>query len=76
MAAPDCCTPANLYPRPSLARLTRLLAEVTCGPDLPLDFALVDVVKSAGLESLYLQPNIVKHIGAISSLGRNISLDY
>ena len=75
MTAPACCTPANVYPRPSLRRLTRLLAEVTCGPDQPLDFALVDVVKSAGLEALYLQPNIVKHIGAISSLREDIDLD-
>ena len=54
-----CCTPANVYPRPSLAWV---LAEVTCGPDLPLDVALVEVVKSAGLEALYLQPNIQSNV--------------
>lgn len=75
--APDCCTPANLYPRHSLARLLDLLDKVTCGVGYPKDFALVDIVREAGLDSLYLQPNIVKHIGAVSSLAnREMNSDY
>ena len=75
----DSLYPYHLLPRDedSLARLLDLLDKVTCGVGYPKDFALVDIVREAGLDSLYLQPNIVKHIGAVSSLAnREMNSDY
>ena len=72
--APDCCTPANLYPGPNIDRLADSLASISCGYNKAKDFALVDVVAETGLKAWYLQPNIVSHIGAYSSIRPGVNV--
>ena len=72
--APSCCTPANLYPAPSLPALLAALETTTCGPGLAKDFALVEVVSSLGRQAWAVQPNLVRHVGVVSSLHAGVNL--
>ena len=74
MPAPDCCTTANLYPGPNIEQVADSLASISCGYNKAKDFALVDVVAETGLKAWYLQPNIVRHIGAYSSIRPGVNV--
>ena len=50
------------------------LASISCGYNKAKDFALVDVVVETGLKAWYLQPNIVRHIGAYSSIRPDLNV--
>jgi hypothetical protein len=72
--APDCCTPANYYPAASLPAMLAALDSATCGPGLAKDYALVAVARRLGLQSWAVQPNLVTHNGAVSTLGTGVNL--
>ena len=44
------------------------LEEVKCSKDYAKDYALVDMIGATDLRSLYVQPSLVQHVGAYSSL--------
>ena len=70
--APGCCCPANLYPRAHLEELVQYLHEIHCDRSLPIDLAIDKFVEDRGLKKLLVVPNMVKHIGFVSSLpGKN-----
>ncbi len=50
------------------------LDRISCGYNKAKDFALVDVVAETGLAAWYLQPNIVTHIGAYSSIRPGVNV--
>ena len=66
--APGCCTQANLYPHTHVERLIKYLKGVQCNKLFPIDLALDRFVDSNGLQKLLVVPNLVKHIGFVSSL--------
>ena len=72
--APDCCTPANLYPGSNIEKVANSLESISCGYNKAKDFALVDVLTNTGLRAWYLQPNLVRHIGAYSSIRAGVNV--
>ena len=68
--APGCCTPAVLYPQEHLTALISYLHSVECSPMLPVDLALDRFAEQRGLHKLLVEPDLVKHIGFVSSLGK------
>lgn len=66
--APDCCSPAILYPAASARQLSAYLGEVRCSAAFPLDYALEQFARKHGGVKYLVQPNLVKHIGFMSSL--------
>jgi len=72
--APECCTPANVFPSSSIPKVVTALANITCKAGLAKDYALVSVVKSTGLEAWSVQPNLVTHVGAVSTLHTHINV--
>ena len=68
--APNPGLPAVLYKRDRLQAATQhLLANL--GKDEPVDLALSAYRRKAGLVGLLLEPNLVRHIGRRSSMGRS-----
>jgi len=74
--APHCCTPANLYPAASIPKVLTFLNSTRCGPGLAKDFALVKLLKEQSLHAWAVEPNLVTHIGAVSSLATGVNLNY
>jgi len=76
--APDCCTVANLYPAAFISKVLTFLNSTRCGPGLAKDFALVKLLKDQNLNAWAVEPNLVTHIGAVSSVsgsgGVNINI--
>lgn len=66
--APGCCTPAVLYPHTHLTDLIRYLKMVNCSNSFPVDLAMDEYADKRGLHRLLAVPNLVKHIGFVSSL--------
>jgi len=71
--APDCCTPANFFPSFNIPSVIKYLESITCDSKYAKDYALVDMAKDLELKTWYLQPNIVSHIGAVSSIHDGIN---
>ena len=72
--APDCCTPAVLYPARSAGKFASHLSTVTCSNNFPLDFALENFMGGIQLKRYLIEPNLFKHIGLVSST-KGISRD-
>jgi len=72
--APDCCTPANLFPVHNIPKVISTLANITCKKNMAKDYALVEMVSITGLQSWSVQPNLVRHVGAVSSLHTDINV--
>lgn len=70
VSSPGCCTPAVVYPRAQLADLTEYLRNSKSSRMLPIDLALDKYANERGLQHLLVVPNMVKHIGFVSSLGK------
>jgi GR25 family glycosyltransferase involved in LPS biosynthesis len=70
VSSPGCCTPAVVYPQAHLVELIRYLRSVNCSRRFPLDLALDNFASENKLEHLLVVPNMVTHIGFISSLGK------
>lgn len=68
VSAPGCCIPATLFPHNHLDRLIEYLEAVQCNQLFPIDLALDKFADDRGLQKLLVIPNLVKHIGFVSSL--------
>ena len=68
LPAPNCCSPANVYPYDKALQLVSFLSHTACSPLFPLDAALDQFVQDNNYRSYLVEPNLVKHIGMISSL--------
>lgn len=66
--APECCIPASLFKSGPAREIARHLAGVTCNRDLPLDIAMTAYTDAHNYNSLLVQPNLITHIGLMSSL--------
>ena len=68
VTAPGCCIPATLFPHTHLDGLTEYLEGVHCNPLFPIDLALDSFADDKKLRKLLVIPNLVRHIGFVSSL--------
>lgn len=68
--APDCCTPAILYRTGSVNKLINYLSQGTYDSTRPLDIAIAEYSRASNQSSLYMEPNLFRHIGMYSSLGK------
>ena len=66
--APDCCSPAILYNAEAAIEISSHLAETTCSSRLSLDLAMSEYAHAHGYTTLLVQPNLVQHVGLISTL--------
>ncbi|XP_039623433.1 transmembrane protein 246 [Polypterus senegalus] len=67
--ATECCTPAMLFPHFSARRVMHYLNELTCKPGFAKDIALYDSLQKNQSERAHsVEPNLVQHIGAFSSV--------
>lgn len=68
--APGCCIPGMVYPQTHLPDLIDYLRRAKCSASFPVDLALDRFAKNKDLDGLLVIPNMVKHIGFLSSLGK------
>lgn len=68
--APGCCTPAVLYPQEHLTSLIKYLNSIKCSFSFPIDTALDKFADMQDLKRLLVVPDLFKHIGFVSSLGK------
>lgn len=68
--APGCCTPAVLYASTHLRELVDYLSSIQCSPANPVDIAVDTFVAERGLQEWLVVPNMVTHIGLVSSFPR------
>ncbi|CAH1791739.1 unnamed protein product [Owenia fusiformis] len=68
ISAPDCCSPAILYPQHILNQLIPFLNSTISNKDKPFDYALDDFVRLHNYEQYLVEPNLLNHIGMYSSL--------
>lgn len=68
--APGCCIPAVVYPQGHLSDIIRHLGASSSSAGMPVDLQLDKFAKEKGLRGLLVVPNLVKHIGFVSSLGK------
>ena len=66
--AKGCCTPAILYPEEHLSQLVNYLSSVHCSNAFPLDIAIDKFAEENHLHKFLTIPNLVRHIGMVSSL--------
>lgn len=71
LPATECCTPAVVYSRTSALQVAQHLASRRCRRGYAKDAVLYDYYRSGGAGDAYVvEPNLIKHIGAKSSLNR------
>ncbi len=66
--AKGCCTPAVVYPGTHLKEIVEFLESRTSSRSFPYDLIMDQFVDEKGLNKLLTVPNLVNHIGMISSL--------
>ena len=66
--AKGCCTPAVLYPRTHFKEIIDYLDLHKSSQSLPYDLIIDQFIDERGLRKLLAVPNLVNHIGMISSL--------
>ncbi len=66
--SPGCCIPGVVYPQTHLHDTIHYIREMKNA--IPVDIALDKFAESNGLDMLLVVPNMVKHIGFVSSLGK------
>lgn len=71
VSSPGCCTPAVVYPQAHLSDLIEYLRNAESTYDFAKDLVLDKFAGERGLAHLLVVPNMVKHIGFVSSLGRS-----
>jgi len=76
VAAPGCCTQATLYPALVISDLCAHLAHVRSHAKFPVDIAVDSFAHIHGLKRYLIEPNVVKHIGLISSLSKSPSAKF
>ena len=67
----DCCIPAMYYPSHTAILLRDYLYTVTCDADWPVDVAVGSFSTHSGIQGFTVEPNLVTHIGMISSIAQN-----
>ncbi len=73
MKAPECCTPAMLFPNQGAKLVADFLANTTCRRQFGKDMALEKFRHSkVDFKTYMVQPNLVTHIGMYSSLRRAV----
>lgn len=70
VAAPGCCTQATLYPASVISDLCAHLSHVHSDQVFSVDIAVDGFAHIRGLKRYLIEPNVVKHIGLMSSLPR------
>lgn len=68
MSAPECCTPAMLFPRRGAQQVIDHLNSHPCYPHNAKDTVLDQFIKTEHRHAYIVQPNLFKHIGLFSSL--------
>ncbi|EFX77729.1 hypothetical protein DAPPUDRAFT_247272 [Daphnia pulex] len=73
LQATECCTPAMLFSNTSAATASAFLSSITCRKGYAKDTALYLHSRQSGgrLQSFVVEPNLVQHIGRVSTLRRN-----
>ncbi|KPP62162.1 hypothetical protein Z043_119667 [Scleropages formosus] len=72
--ATECCTPAMLFPGNASLRVAEYLDRVFCARGRAKDIALYQIARSLPGERAHsLEPNLITHIGAFSSIRGNPS---
>lgn len=66
--APDCCSPAILYPAKKAAEMAEYLSSVSCSQSFPIDFAMDKFATTKGYKRYLIEPSLAKHIGFYSSI--------
>ena len=66
--APGCCTPAVLYANTHLQELVDYMSSIQCSRANPVDIAMDTFVAERGLQKWLVVPNMVTHIGMVSSI--------
>ncbi|XP_051768985.1 transmembrane protein 246 [Ctenopharyngodon idella] len=70
--ATECCTPAMLYPGNASIRVAEYLDHAVCAQGNAKDMVLYKKARSMPGEKAHsVEPNIIKHIGAFSSIRMN-----
>lgn len=70
--ATECCTPAMLYPGNASIRVADYLDQVTCSKGNAKDTVLYKIARSTPGERAHsVEPNLISHIGAYSSVRTN-----
>ncbi|KAK9966697.1 hypothetical protein ABG768_003794 [Culter alburnus] len=73
--ATECCTPAMLYPGNASIRVAEYLDHAVCAQGNAKDTVLYKIARSKPGEKAHsVEPNIIKHIGAYSSIRINPSV--
>ena len=70
LPAPGCCTQAVLYTKASARQVAHHLSTVTCTVDFSVDLAIDALVYQHGGLSYVVEPNLVRHIGMVSTVRR------
>lgn len=70
--APECCTPAMLFPRDGAVRIMNYLNTVKCKWRFGKDTAIWVWQKRNSIPAYMIQPNLVTHIGMYSALRKAI----
>ena len=70
VTSPGCCTPAVVYPLDHISDIVEHLRDAKTSVSVPIDLELDAFAKKEGLENLLVVPNLVRHIGFVSSLGK------
>lgn len=68
LSAPDCCSPALVFPSYIVRELSAYLEQVTCTINKGLDIYADKFAKQYGYERYVVEPNLCYHIGMLSSL--------
>uniref|UniRef100_W5LSY9 Post-GPI attachment to proteins GalNAc transferase 4 n=1 Tax=Astyanax mexicanus TaxID=7994 RepID=W5LSY9_ASTMX len=70
--ATECCTPAMLFPGNASTRVAALLDRAQCVKGYAKDMALYQIARNTPGERAHsLEPNLITHIGAFSSVRAN-----
>lgn len=64
--SPRCCTPIVTYTRKAAVEVAQYLKDTQCSPNNPVDLVISDF--AVNKTTLLLQPNLVKHIGYLSTI--------
>ena len=66
--APECCTPAVVYPRRTAIKLSNFLNRTKTSWNYQFDQAVEDFRRSQSVPAFLVEPSIVRHIGLVSTL--------
>ena len=64
----DCCSPGVLYTRRSVFKVIQFLNQTQCSGYYPVDVAMEQLFTDSAMDVLSIQPNILHHIGFISTI--------